>query len=34
MNGEIQTRNLSRAYPPIPLHYYINYVYIKFSFLI
>jgi hypothetical protein len=23
---------LSRAYPPLPLHYYINYVYISFSF--
>jgi hypothetical protein len=24
----IRTRNLSLAYPPLPLHYYINYVYI------
>jgi hypothetical protein len=33
MNSEIQTHNLSRVYPPLPLHYYINYVYITFSFL-
>jgi hypothetical protein len=33
MNGEIRTRNLSRAYPSLSLHYYINYVYITFSFL-
>jgi hypothetical protein len=32
VNDEIQTRNLSLAYPPIPLHYYTNYVYITFSF--
>jgi hypothetical protein len=24
----------SRAYPPLPLHYSINYVYIMFSFLV
>jgi hypothetical protein len=33
MNGEIRTRNLSRAYPHLPLHYYINCVYITFSSL-
>jgi hypothetical protein len=32
VNGEIRTRNLSHAYPPIPLHYYTNYIYITFSF--
>jgi hypothetical protein len=34
VNGEIRTRNLSRVYPPLPLHNYINYLYITFSFLI
>jgi hypothetical protein len=34
VNGEIRTRNLSRAYPSLPLHYYINYVYITFPFLV
>jgi hypothetical protein len=34
VNGEIWTRKpFSRAYPPLPLHYYINYVYITFSFI-
>jgi hypothetical protein len=33
VNGEIRTRKLSRAYPSLPLHYYINGVYITFSFL-
>ena len=31
VNGEIRnSQSLSRAYPPLPLHYYINYVYITF----
>jgi hypothetical protein len=30
---EIRTHNLSRSYLPLPLHYYFNYVYITFSFL-
>jgi hypothetical protein len=34
VNGEIRTCNLSHAYPPIPLHYYTNYIYITFSFLV
>jgi hypothetical protein len=33
VNAKNQTRNLSRVYPTIPLHYYINYIYITFSFL-
>jgi hypothetical protein len=33
VNGDIRTHNFSRAYPPLPLHYYINYDYITFSFL-
>jgi hypothetical protein len=33
LNLHVLCRNLSRAYPPLPLHYYINYVYITFSFL-
>jgi hypothetical protein len=33
VNGKIQTHNLSLPYPPLPLQYYINCVYIMFSFL-
>jgi hypothetical protein len=33
LNLHVLCHNLSRAYPPLPLHYYINYVYITFSFL-
>jgi hypothetical protein len=31
---DLNSQPLSRAYTPLPQHYYINYVYITFSFLI